>query len=109
MVDGSSGHGKRELARSMRKLLECEMLVIDCTRLKIQTDLFGPMPSWMGYEKRSSLNNFLARHAENSIRNIVFLDEFERTTNEVWDALLPVWDKGTCKDRREPSSDTVDY
>ncbi|KAL9617533.1 MAG: hypothetical protein Q9160_007691 [Pyrenula sp. 1 TL-2023] len=104
---GPSGHGKTELARSMGKLLKCKMLVIDCTNIKHDTDLFGPLPPYKGYEKGSNLNNFLAKHAETSTRNIVFLDEFEKTTDEVWDALLPVWDKAMCIDRREPSNNTI--
>ena len=54
--------------------------------------MFGPRKLYVGAEEGTPLNKFLAR--KNGQRCIVFLDEFEKTTQEVWNALLIPFDKG---------------
>lgn len=90
---GLSGHGKTELARQMEKYLSAEHLLVDCTEMKHETDLFGPKAPYVGSEKGWPLNDHLC----NTIgkRNIVFLDELEKTTNPVRQALLLVCQDGT--------------
>jgi ATP-dependent protease Clp ATPase subunit len=89
---GPSGHGKTELAKRMGELLSMEMECIDCTEMRYETDLFGPKKPYIGHELGAPLNNFLARLAGR--RGIVFLDEFEKTTKEVQNALLIPFDEG---------------
>jgi hypothetical protein len=89
---GPSGHGKTELAKRMGELLSLEIECIDCTELRYETDLFGPKKPYIGHEAGSPLNNFLARLAGR--RCIVFLDEFEKTTRDVQNALLIPFDEG---------------
>lgn len=48
-----------------------------------------------------ALNNFLTDSEIAEQPNIVFLDEFEKTRNEVRQALLNVWDKGEWLDNRD--------
>ncbi|KAH8896376.1 P-loop containing nucleoside triphosphate hydrolase protein [Thozetella sp. PMI_491] len=95
---GPSGHGKTELARRMGELLSLEIETVDCTEMKHESDLFGPKKPYMGYEKGSPVNNFLARN--NGKRSIIFLDEFEKTTSAVQNALLVPFDEGRFVDRR---------
>ena len=99
---GPSGHGKTELAKRMGELLSSEMECIDCTEMLHETDLFGPKKPYLGYELGSPLNNFLARLTGR--RGIVFLDEFEKTTREVQNALLIPFDEGEFSLRLNPSN-----
>jgi ATP-dependent Clp protease ATP-binding subunit ClpA len=89
---GPSGHGKTELARRLGHLLSLELAVVDCTIHSHETDLFGPRAPFVGSERGSPLNNFMAR--KNGQRCIVFLDEFEKTTPDVHKALLIPFDQG---------------
>jgi hypothetical protein len=90
---GPSGHGKTELAKRMGELLSLELECIDCTELRYETDLFGPKKPYIGHELGSPLNNFLTRLSGR--RCIVFLDEFEKTTADVQNALLIPFDEGS--------------
>lgn len=91
---GPSGHGKTELARRLGALLSLELHVSDCTIVSREIELFGPRKPYVGAEEGSPLNNFLA--ANNGQKCIVFLDEFEKTTSDIWNALLIPFDKGTA-------------
>lgn len=76
----------------MGELLNLEICCVDCTEMKHETDLFGPKMPYLGYELGSPLNNFLTRN--NGKRCIVFLDELEKTTREVQNALLVPFSEG---------------
>jgi ATP-dependent Clp protease ATP-binding subunit ClpA len=76
----------------MGELLSLELECIDCTELRHETDLFGPKKPYIGYEAGSPLNNFLTRLSGR--RSLVFLDEFEKTTRDVQNALLIPFDEG---------------
>jgi MoxR-like ATPase len=76
----------------MGELLNLEICCVDCTEMKHETDLFGPKMPYRGYELGSPLNNFLARNTGK--RCIVFLDELEKTTREVQNALLVPFSEG---------------
>ena len=89
---GPSGHGKTELARKLGHLLSLELEVVDCTIFAREIELFGPREPYVGSEKGSPLNNFLARNAGKQC--IVFLDEFEKTTPEIHKTLLLPFDNG---------------
>ena len=89
---GPSGHGKTALAKEMGGLLNIESLVIDCTEMQHETDLFGPKAPYFGSGESTSVNNLLA--AGGKQRCIVLLDEFEKTTDEVRQALLLIFDWG---------------
>jgi ATP-dependent Clp protease ATP-binding subunit ClpA len=78
----------------MGNLLNLEIECVDCTEMKHETDLLGPKRPYIGHEKGSPLNNFLSRMKNK--RCIVFLDEFEKTTKEVRNALLVPFDEGEC-------------
>ena len=93
---GPSGHGKTELALDMKVLLSVKHVVVDRTEVRHETDLFGPNAPYHGYEKGSPLNNHLCR--ESGRRNIVFPDEFEQFTRELWAALLSVVEGGKFHD-----------
>lgn len=98
LFTGPSGHGKTELARSMGALLEADFLRVDCTEMQHETDLLGPKAPYQGHKKGSPLNNFLAEHTGK--RSIVFLDEFEKTIDQVRQCLLLPLDHGQYHDRR---------
>ena len=90
---GPSRHGKTELALAMKDLLSVEHIVIDCSEIRQETDLFGPKPPYQNHEEGSPLNDHLCR--ESGRRNIVFLDEFEKSTPELWAAILSITEGGT--------------
>lgn len=113
---GPSGHGKTELAKQVGRLMSVDSHVADCTEMRLEIDLFGrkslnakketflvdlmigPKPPYQGHAEGSPLNNDLAQHSGE--RCIVFLDEFEKTTWDVGNALLLVFDSGIYRDRR---------
>ncbi|OCK84463.1 P-loop containing nucleoside triphosphate hydrolase protein [Lepidopterella palustris CBS 459.81] len=97
---GPSGHGKTELARQLGNLLSLELQVVDCTIFNRETELFGPRAPFTGSERGSPLNNFLARKAGEQC--VVFLDEFEKTTADIHNALLIAFDKGEgCREYQD--------
>lgn len=89
---GPSGHGKTELARQLGHLLSLDLEVVDCTIVQREMELFGAREPFVGAEKGSPVNNFLAEHAGK--RCIVFFDEFEKTTSQIHQALLLPFDNG---------------
>ena len=66
LFTGLSGHGKTELARRMGSLLSLDLIVIDCTMLKGDTDIFGPWAPYQGWKNGSRLNNHLAENEAQS-------------------------------------------
>ncbi|KAF2762063.1 P-loop containing nucleoside triphosphate hydrolase protein [Pseudovirgaria hyperparasitica] len=95
---GPSGHGKTELARQIKDLLNVSFHNVNCTDMKFNNDIFGPHAPYKGYEDGSPLNNFLADR--NGNRAVVLLDEFEKTSQEVHHTLLRPFDEGIYQDRR---------
>lgn len=69
-----------------------ELEVVDCTVFNREPELFGPKHPYVGADRGSPLNNFLARKGGESC--IVFLDEFEKTTSDIHKALLLLFDNG---------------
>ena len=103
LFTGLSGHGKTELAKRMEYLLSLKMLSVDCTTMERETDIFGPKAPYCGYEKGSPLNNHLADYAGQ--RSVVFLDEFDKTTDEVRKSMLLLFEAGKYYDRRDNSKE----
>lgn len=91
---GPSGHGKTELARRLGHLMSLDLEIVDCTIYNREIELFGPRNPYVGAENGSPLNNFLTKNAGK--RCIVFLDEFEKTTTDIHQALLVPFDNGGC-------------
>ena len=91
---GPSGHGKTELARRMGHLLGLPLNIVDCTIVNREMELFGPRHPYTGAGRGTPLNNFLANNARQ--RCVVFLDEFEKTTKDIHQALLVPFDNGEC-------------
>ena len=99
LFTGPSGHGKTELAKGMGRLLSLDFFTVDCTSKQRETDMFGPQAPYVGYEEGSSLNNHLVKMAGQ--RTVIFLDEFDKTTDEVHRAMLLLFESGLYRDRRE--------
>ena len=89
---GPSGHGKTELACRMGDLLNVKFLRVDCTEMQMATDMFGPKKPYDGYLLGSPLNNYLVQ--QDGSRSVVFLDEFDKTTDEVRKAMLLILESG---------------
>ena len=98
LFTGASGHGKTEVATRMGTLLSLDILIVDCTEMKYETDIFGPKAPYAGHQEGSKLNNFLAEHSGQ--RAVVFLDEFEKTTADVHKSMLLPFESGIYQDRR---------
>lgn len=95
---GLSGHGKTELAKQMGALLQVPMTVVDCAEMRSDIGLFGSRTGYQGNERGSQLNNHLKDH--DGKRTVVFLDEFDKTEQEVRNSLLLLLDSGEYYDRR---------
>lgn len=94
---GPSGHGKTELARKLGELMSLDMEIVDCSNKKVEWEMFGARNPYDGHEKGSPLNNFLS--VNNAQKSVVFLDEFEKTTDDIRKALLLPFQNGkltTC-------------
>ena len=76
----------------MGDLLNLPTCIVDCTIYSQETGLFGHRPPFAGAAEGTPLNNFLAKHQKE--RCIVFMDEFERTTRDVYKSLLIPFDNG---------------
>ena len=96
-----SGHGKTELASSIGSLLSLPLLEVQCNLLSNSTDLFGTHAGYAGWAQCSPLSAHLAQHAGR--RSVVFLDEFDKTSEEVRQSLLLIFD-GKYTDRRNNKS-----
>ena len=98
LLTGPSGHGKTELAKRMGDLLSLKIHQVDCTEMKHETDILGPKPPYQGHEAGSPLNNHLAAH--DGQKTVIFMDEFDKTTREVHQAMLLPFESGFYNDRR---------
>lgn len=98
LFTGPSGHGKTELARGLGALLSLEMFVVDCTTIRHDTDIFGPWHPYIGSEAGSQLNNHLAKW--NGKRTVVILDHFDKTKDDVRQAMMLPFESGRYTDRR---------
>ncbi|KAI1297065.1 P-loop containing nucleoside triphosphate hydrolase protein [Xylaria venustula] len=87
-----------ELARKFGDLLSLELITVGCTMFSREDELFGPKRPYYGYEQGAPINNFLTRISGK--RCIVFVDEFEKISTEIWDALLIPFGQGEYVDRR---------
>ncbi|RDL36710.1 uncharacterized protein BP5553_06062 [Venustampulla echinocandica] len=95
---GPSGHGKTELARRLGAILSLDLHVSDCSIVSRENELFGARAEYCGGLSGAPLNNILARNSGK--RCIVFLDEFEKTNQGVWNSLLLPFGNGQYEDRR---------
>jgi ATP-dependent Clp protease ATP-binding subunit ClpA len=89
---GPSGHGKTELALAPGELLSTMTEPIDMAGMSSVHQLFGAPASYLGREDGSKLNNHLAAYSGR--RSVVFLDEFDKSNQGVWDPLLLVMQSG---------------
>ena len=85
----------------MGTLMSVDTLVVDCTEMRHETDMFGPKHPYQGSAEGSPLNNYLAQ--QSGSRSIVFLDEFEKMTDNVRRALLLAFDSGTIPLPNQPT------
>ena len=97
LFTGSSSHGKTELASNLGDLLSLPILAVDCTVLESSTDLLGTHAGYTGWAQGSPLSAHLKQHAGR--RNVVILDEFDKTTEDVLQSMLLLFE-GKYTDRR---------
>jgi len=83
---------ERQSWRRLGYLLSLELEIVDCTIVTRELELFGLRNPFVGAENGAPLNNFLARNSGQIC--IVFLDEFEKTTSDIHQALLLPFDNG---------------
>ena len=89
---GPSRHGKTGLARNFGNLLNVKFKQLDATKWEHEWDVFGSSQGFAVHESGSGLNNFLAENT--SVRSVVFIDEFCRTSKAVYNTFLEVLDTG---------------
>jgi hypothetical protein len=91
---GPPGHGKAELAERIGDMISAKSVSINCAEVSSSWGLFGSEPGYHADSNGAILNNFLM---ENDGKvSIVFLDELDKTRQEVIDSLLRVYEKGKC-------------
>lgn len=95
---GPSGHGKTELAQRLAKIHGVEFAFVDTAGLRSTHDLLGGTASYKNSEQGSVLNNHLAKFSGKP--SIAFLDEIDKTDDEVIEALLLITGSGKYTDRR---------
>ena len=98
LLTGPSGHGKTELAKRMGSLLSLKIHQVDCTEMRHETDILGPKAPYYGSQEGSPLNNHLAEH--DGQKTVIFMDEFDKTTTAVHQAMLLPFESGFYNDRR---------
>lgn len=98
LFTGPSGHGKTELASRMGDLLSLETLRIDCTEMSHEDDMLGWKGAYDGAHLGTPLNNYIAKWTGQ--RAVIFLDEFDKTTDKVRKTLLLPFEDGFYRDRR---------
>lgn len=76
----------------MGDLLNVKFVRVDCTEMQAATDMFGPKKPYAGYHLGSPLNNYLVQ--QHGTRSVVFLDEFDKTTDDVRKAMLLILESG---------------
>ncbi|KAF3023015.1 hypothetical protein E8E14_011363 [Neopestalotiopsis sp. 37M] len=99
---GPSGHGKTELAKTLGSLLGVRMEPVNCTVMNQETDLFGPRAPMQGAQKGTPVNNFLVDNSGK--RSVIFMDEFEKTSEQIHNSLLIPFQEGSYEDRRNPAN-----
>ncbi|KAI1660670.1 P-loop containing nucleoside triphosphate hydrolase protein [Daldinia decipiens] len=95
---GLKGHGKSDLVNQLGRILSLDIERVNLTHIKSEDELFGLNAPEQGHELGSPLNNFLAR--KTGQRSIVFIEEFEKTSEDIRKALLSTFDLGEYTDRR---------
>ena len=98
LFTGPSCHGKTELASQMGELLSLGFSKVNCPEMDVERDIFGPKAPWHGSDVGAPVNNHLSKCSGQS--SVVCLEEFDKTTEDVRNALLLLFDCGFYKDRR---------
>ena len=82
----------------MGDLLPLKMLVVDCTEMKYETDVFGPKVLYQDHERGTPLSNYLVEWSGK--RSVIFLDEYDKTTDDVRKSMLLPFESDEYQDRR---------
>jgi Ni2+-binding GTPase involved in maturation of urease and hydrogenase len=98
LFTGQSGHGKTELARQIGSLLSVPMVTVDCAEMEREHDLFGAKPQYQAAGTGSPLNEHLVTCSGQ--RSVVFLENFDKTLDDVRKALLILFQSGAYVNRR---------
>lgn len=91
LFTGPSGHGKTKLAISLADLLSSPFLTVNCSTLNHSTDILGTYTMFDGWAQVSPLSAHLAQHAGQ--RNVIFLDALEKTTEDVRQLMLQLFER----------------
>ena len=103
---GPSGHGKSVLSELLAELAGIPYELIRCENFRDEKTMFGAQAPYVGSQKGSQLNNFIAERNEKP--GLVLLDEFEKSTSEVWNGFLGVFENGKYTDRRVREGRVID-
>ncbi|KAL7771228.1 hypothetical protein CFE70_001171 [Pyrenophora teres f. teres 0-1] len=95
---GPPGHGKTELAMQLGNLLNISSEAISCSQMMSDVELFGSKQGYDRSSEGSPLNNYLAK--QSGKYSVVFLDEYDKTTQKVCNTLLTILSEGLYRDRR---------
>ena len=97
---GPTGTGKTEFAIQLSRELwdaDHKYVLVNMGGIEHKASILGAEASYIGYEDKSPILNFMMQNDS----GIIILDEFEKVFNnpEVLDTFLEMFDKGTVTDR----------
>lgn len=100
MLMGPTGTGKTEFAIQLSRELwgtDHKYVLLNMGGVERKTSILGAESSYVGYEDKSPILNFMVQNDS----GIIILDEFEKVFGnpEVLDAFLEMFDKGSVTDR----------
>lgn len=96
---GQTGTGKTQLATSLSKALDMELVKFNMNEFKEEFDttrLVGAPPGYVGYDKGGELVEKVRLHPN----SVVLFDEIEKAHPSIFDTVMQIFDDGKLTDGR---------
>lgn len=93
---GPTGVGKSQIIRSLAKIIQSGLIVINCTEYQLDHDiekLIGAPPGYAGHDKPSFFEKKL--DTVNKKNTIILFEELEKASDAFFNLLLEILERGT--------------